>query len=215
MWSTEKFGAVSSQGREAPRRASIFLNPEGIRYTVDPAWIHPEHRRREHWRRAMHSVFDEPLISSDFGPGPRPFCVRLRRKCGKLNRQTPAYRNHSKSQKTNNRDLLKSPKNKILQHQNLPASGLALTLENQLFLPFLPGSASRVEITVTYSKQRTARILPGSRIARKRSSNQSKFTPDSVRGTRVAVHGSRLLLTAAFRYNAPGPNFSREARNLT
>jgi hypothetical protein len=215
MWRTEKFGAVSSQGQQATRCASIFLNPEGIRYSVNPAWIHPGHRRREHWRRAMHSVSDEPFISSGFGAEPRPSYVPLLRKCGKLNRQTPAYRNHSKSQKTNNRDLLKSPKNQILQHQNLPASGLTLTLENQLFLPFLPGSASRVEITVTYSKQRTARILPGSRIARKRSSNQSKFTPDSVRGTRVAVHGSRLLLTAAFRYNAPGPNFSREARNLT
>jgi hypothetical protein len=188
MWNIEKFGAVSSQGQEAARRASISLNP------------------------TAHSVFDQPFILS---PEPRPFCVRLRRRCGELNRQTPIYRKHSKSQKTNNRDLLKSPKNQILQHQNLPASGLTLTLENQLFLPFLPGSASRVEITVTYSKQRTARILPGSGIARKRSSNQSKFTPDSVRGTRVAVHGSRLLLTAAFRYNAPGPNFSREARNLT
>ena len=191
MWNTEKFDAVSGRRQAIVLRPPIFLNP------------------------TCHSVSDERFISSDFGPGPRPFCVRLRRKCGKLNRQTPAYRNHSKSQKTNNRDLLKSPKNQILQHQNLPASGLTLTLENQLFLPFLPGSASRVEITVTYSKQRTARILPGSRIARKRSSNQSKFTPDSVRGTRVAVHGSRLLLTAAFRYNAPGPNFSREARNLS
>ena len=191
MWSTEKFGAVSSQRQEAARRASTFPNP------------------------TAHSESDEPFISSGFGAEPRPSYVPLLRKCGKLNRQTPAYRNHSKSQKTNNRDLLKSPKNQILQHQNLPASGLTLTLENQLFLPFLPGSASRVEITVTYSKQRTARILPGSGIARKRSSNQSKFTPDSVRGTRVAVHGSRLLLTAAFRYNAPGPNFSREARNLT
>jgi hypothetical protein len=216
MWSTEKFGAVSSRGQEAARRASISLNPTG------------------------HSVFDQPFILST---GPRLFCVRLRRKCGKLNRQTPIYRNHPKSQKTNNRDQLKSPKNQFLQdHKScacgmidetriaghgsrlLPATShlLALTREGPLACPdegratgFLTGSASRVEITVTYSKQRTARILPGSRIARKRSSNQSKFTPDSVRGTRVAVHGSRLLLTAAFRYNAPGPIFSREARNLT
>src|ERR1700678_3325 len=157
MWSIEKFGAVSSQGQAPTPRASILLTP------------------------TARSVLDEPFILSDFGVGSRLLRVRPRGKRGKLNRQTPLYRNHSKSQKTNNRDLLKSPKNQILQHQNLPASGLTLTLENQLFLPFLPGSASRVEITVTYSKQRTARILPGSRIARKRSSNQSKFTPDSVR----------------------------------
>jgi hypothetical protein len=259
MWSIEKFGAVSGRRQAVALRPPIFLNPAG------------------------HPVFNEPFILSDFGAGPRPSYVLLRRKCGKLNRQTPICRNHSKSQKTNNRDLLKSPKNQIPQRHNLPDCGLILTPENQRFLPFLtgsalqteiavtyskqrtahiltgsriarrrlsnqskfspefvrgtrvtargsrplpssnsplttaflPGSAPQVEIAVTYSKQITAHILPGSRIARKRSSNQSKFTPDSVRGTRVAVHGSRLLLTAAFRYNAPGPNFSREARNLT
>src|SRR5277367_574162 len=34
------------------------------------------------------------------------------------------------------------------------------------FLPFLPGSGLRVECDVTYSKQTTAPVLPGSRIAR-------------------------------------------------
>src|ERR1700677_2465137 len=129
MWSTEKFGAVSSQGQEAARRVSILLNP------------------------TAHSVFDQPFILSDFGPGPRLFCVRLRRKCGKLNRQTPIYRNHSKSQKTNNRDLLKSPKIQILQNHKPRACGLVLSLENQQYLPSLTGSALQTEIAVTHSKQ--------------------------------------------------------------
>jgi len=203
MWSIEKFGAVSGRRQVDALRPPIFLNPTG------------------------HSVFDEPFILNDFGAEPRPSFVRLRRKRGKLNRQTPIYRSHSKFQKTNNRDLLKSPKNQILQHHNLPACGLILTLENQRSLLFLTGSALQTEIAVTHSKQRTARILTGSRIARKRSSDQSKFSPEFVRGAQVAVQGSRLPLATslslaqtkegplatAFRYNAPGQNFSREARN--
>ncbi len=205
MWSTEKFGAVSGRRKAVVLRPPIFQNPTG------------------------HSMFDEPFILSDFGAGPRPSWVRLRRKCGKLNRQTPTYRNHSKSQKTNNGDLLKSPKNQILQHHSLPACGLILTLENQRFLSVLTGSDLRTEIDVTLSKQSIDSFLTGSRIARKHSSNRRKFSPESVHGTRVAVHGSRLLLATslslaltkegplatAFRYNVPGPNFSREARNLS
>jgi hypothetical protein len=206
MWRTEKFGAVSSQGQQATRRASIFLNPEGIRYTVDPAWIHPEHRRREHWRRAMHSVFEEPLILRDFGAGPRPFCLRLLTKYGKLNRQTPIYRNHSKSQKTNDRDLLKSPKNQILQHHNLRACVLIWTLKNQQFPPFQTGSALQTEIAVTHSKQSLGSFLPGSRIAPLSSTDRA-----------LAAASTLTFLSdrRPIRYNAPGPNFSREARNLT
>ena len=198
MWSIEKLGAVSGRRKEGAYRPPIFLNPTG------------------------HSAVYEPVVLSDFGAEPRPSYVRLRTQYGQLNRQTPVYRSHSKSKKTNNRDLLKSPKNQILQHHNLPACGRTLTPENERFLPFLTGSGSQTEIAVTYSKQRTAHILTGSRIARRRSSNQSKFSPEFVRGARVAlhgwrltVHGSRLLPATAFRYNAPCPNFSREACNLT
>jgi len=191
MWSIEKFGAVSSRRQAVVLRPPIFLNP------------------------TRHSLSDEPFILSDFGAGPRPSYVPLLKKCGELNRQTRVYRNHPKSQKTNNRDLLKSPKNQILQHHTLPACRLILTLENQQFLPFLTGSGSQVEIAVTYSKQRTAQFLTGSRIVRRRSSNQSKSSPKFVRRAQVAVHVSRLLPATAFRYNAPCPNFSREACNLT
>jgi hypothetical protein len=191
MWSIEKFGAVSSQGQEAALRASILLNPEGI---------HPEH-----WRRAMHSVFDEPFLSSDFGPGPRRFYFQLRRKCGKLNRQTPIYRNHSKSQKTNNRDLLKSPKNQILQHHNLRACELILTLGKQQCLPFLTGSALQTEIAVTHSKQSIGSFLTGSRIPPPRFTDRVSSTA----GTLTFLSDRRPI-----RYNVPGPNFSREARNL-
>jgi hypothetical protein len=182
MWSTEKFGAVSSQGQEAARRVSILLNP------------------------TAHSVFDQPFILSDFGPRPRPFCVRLRGKCGKLNRQTPIYRSHSKSQKTNNRDLLKSPKNQILQHHTLRACGLILNLENQQLLPFLTGSAPQTEIGVTHSKQSIGSFLTGSRIA------SLSFTD---RASSAAATLTFLSDRRPIRYNVPGPNFSREARNLS
>src|SRR6202167_4012507 len=182
MWSIEKFGAVSGRRQVAALRPRIFLNPTG------------------------HSVFDEPLILRDFGAGPRPFCVRLRGKRGKLNRQTPLYRNHSKSQKTNNRDLLKSPKNQILQHHTLRACGLISTVKNQQSLPFLTGSALQTEIAVTHSKQSLGSFLTGSRIAPLSSTHRAL----SAAGTLTSLSDRRPI-----RYNVPGPNFSREARNLT
>ena len=94
-------------------------------------------------------------------------------------------------------------------------TGLVLSGFYEEFRPFLTGSASQTEIAVTHSKQSIGAFLTGSRIARKRSSTQSKFSPEFVRGAQVAAHGSRLLPGTAFRYNAPCPNFSREARNLT
>jgi hypothetical protein len=182
MWNTEKFDAVSGRRQAIVLRPPIFLNP------------------------TCHSVSDERFISSDFGPGPRPFCVRLRRKCGKLNRQTPAYRNHSKSQKTNNRDLLKSPKNQILQHHTLRACGLILILRNQQSFPFLSGSALQTEIAVTHSKQSIGSFLTGSRIA------PLSFTD---RASSAAATLTFLSARRPIRYNVPGPNFSREARNVS
>ena len=182
MWNTEKFGAVSSQGQEAARRVFILLNP------------------------TAHPLFDEPFIWSDFGAGPRPFCVRLRGKCGKLNRQTPIYRNHSKSLKTNNRDLLKSPKNQILLHHNLRAYPLIRSLKNQQLLPFLTGSALQTEIAVTHSKQSIGSFLTGSRIARLPLTERVLSAPGMF---------TFLAARRPIRYNVLGPNFSREARHLS
>ena len=182
MWNTEKFGAASCQGQQAAHSASIFPNP------------------------TAHSVSDEPFISSDFYVAPRPFCVRLRRKCGQLNRQTPIYRNHSKSQKTNNRDLLKSPKIQILQDHKARACGLILTLGNEQFSPFLTGSALQTEIAVTHSKQSIGSFLTGSRVA---------SLPFTDRASSAAGTLTFLSARRPIRYNVPGPNFSREARNLT
>ena len=182
MWNIKKFGAVSSQGQEATHRASIFSNP------------------------TAHSLCDEPFILSDFGPGPRLFCARLSRKCGKLNRQTPIYRNHSKSQKTNNRDLLKSPKIQILQDHKARACGLILTLGNQQFLPFLTGSALQTEIAVSHSKQSIGSFLTGSRIA---------SPPFTDRASSAAATLTFLSDRRPIRYNVPGPIFSRDARNLS
>ena len=182
MWNTEKFGAASCQGQQAAHSASIFPNP------------------------TAHSVSDEPFISSDFYVAPRPFCVRLRRKCGQLNRQTPIYRNHSKSQKTNNRDLLKSPKIQIPQDHKARASGLISTLRSQQCLPFLTGSALQTEIAVTHSKQSIGSFLTGSRIASPPFTDRAS----SAAGTLTFLSARRPI-----RYNVPGPNFSREARNLS
>ena len=182
MWNTEKFGAASCQGQQAAHSASIFPNP------------------------TAHSVSDEPFISSDFYVAPRPFCVRLRRKCGQLNRQTPIYRKHSKSQKTNNRDLLKSPKIQILQDHKARACGLILTLGNEQFSPFLTGSALQTEIAVTHSKQSIGSFLTGSRVA---------SLPFTDRASSAAGTLTFLSARRPIRYNVPGPNFSREARNLS
>ena len=80
---------------------------------------------------------------------------------------------------------------------------------------FLPGTALQVEFDVTCSKQTAGQFLPGTRIGRECSSTRPNFAPESVHGTRVTAHGSRLLPATAFRYNAGCPNFSCEACNLT
>jgi hypothetical protein len=197
MWNLEKFGAVSSLERAATPRPPIFLNP------------------------TPRFGFDEPFALSDFGAGSPPFCIRPSRNCGKLNRQTPIIRKHSKSQKTNNRDLLKSPKYQILQNHKLRAcgrrtshlgviGGLFLSGFCEQFRPFLTGSAPQTEFDVTLSKQTTEKFLTGARTPFRRHQISQDFRRNCTRGTRVAVHGSRRPpatshspLTTAFRYNAP------------
>src|SRR6202167_268017 len=173
MWNTEKFDAVSGRRQAIILRPPIFLNP------------------------TCHSVSDEPFISSGFGAEPRPSYVPLLRKCGQLNRQTPIYRNHSKSQKTNNRDLLKSPKIQILQDHKARACGLILTLGNEQFSPFLTGSALQTEIAVTHSKQSIGSFLTGSRIA---------SPPFTDRASSAAATLTFLSDRRPIRYNVPGPN---------
>src|ERR1700735_1209922 len=56
MWSIEKFGAVSGQGRQATPRASIFLNPKGV-----------------HGQGKLHFGFDAGLLLSGFYEEFRPF----------------------------------------------------------------------------------------------------------------------------------------------
>jgi len=169
-------------------------------------------------------VSDERSTLSDSGEMSSSFRAPLFINSAGLNRQIALNRMRSKSQKINTCDLLKSPKNHILQHHELRACGMNVgtriaghgsrltvngsrplaTSHSLLATAFLTGSGSQTEIAVTYSKQRTAQILTGSRIARKRSSNQSKFSPKSVHGTpfeghvsRLRVYGSRLSLATS------------------
>jgi hypothetical protein len=174
MWSTEKFGAVGRLARAATPRPPIFLNP------------------------TPRFSFDEPFTLNDFGAGSPPFCIRLSRNCGKLNRQTPIIRKHSKSQKKNNRDLLKSPKYQILQDHKLRACGLVFALKNQWFLSFLTGSASQTECDVTHSKQRTGSFLTGARTDVSRHQIIQDFRRNCTRGTRNVGHGARSRACSQF-----------------
>src|SRR6202050_1088515 len=123
---------------------------------------------------------------------------------GKLNRQTPLYRNHSKSQKTNNRDLLKSPKNQILQHHTLRACGLISTVKNQQSLPFLTGSALQTEIAVTHSKQSLGSFLTGSRIAPLSSTDRA-----------LSAQARSLFCPTAARFAIMSPAQTSPARRAT
>src|SRR5580704_6375781 len=100
-------------------------------------------------------------------------------------------------------------------------AGLLLSGFYEEFRPFLTGSAPQTEIDVTQSKQTTENFLTGARTPFKRSPNRPNFSPEFAHGTRVPVRRSRFPLATshsplatAVRYNAPCPNFSREARNL-
>jgi hypothetical protein len=106
--------------------------------------------------------------------------------------------------------------------------GLFLSGFCEEFRPFLTGSAPQTEIDVTLSKQTTEKFLTGARTAFSRHQLCRDSRSNCTHGTRVAGHGSRLPpatslllaltkegpLATAFRYNAPCPNLSREARNL-
>src|SRR5271156_6706866 len=188
MWSIEKVGAVGS-----PRQADALclLSRQNL---------------------APQIVSDERSTLSDFGEGSPSFRTPVSTNSAGLNRQIAVNRMRSKSQKINTCDLLKSPKNHILQHHELRAWGMNVgtriaghgsrltvngsrplaTSHSLLAAAFLTGSGSQTEIAVTYSEQRTGQILTCFRIVCKRSSNQSKFSPEFVRGARVALHGWRL-----------------------
>ena len=139
---------------------------------------------------------DQPFALSDSCELSPSSCLRLSMKPSELNRQTQVNRTHSKSQKTNTRDLLKSPKNAILQHRKLLLCGrihgpriadhgsrLPLaTSHSSLAAEFLPGSALRVESDVTHSKQATETFLPGSRIADLRFGRISGMSPEMLAG---------------------------------
>jgi hypothetical protein len=61
-----------------------------------------------------------------------------------------------------------------------------------LLSPFLPGSASQVEMAVTQSKQRRGPFLPGSRIACKPSSKLSQFSLPRLSTGRLSARHSSL-----------------------
>jgi hypothetical protein len=63
----------------------------------------------------------------------------------------------------------------------------------RLLSPFLPGSASQVEMAVTHSKQRRGPFLPGSRIACKASSKMSQFSLPQLSTGRLATCHSPAL----------------------
>jgi hypothetical protein len=62
---------------------------------------------------------------------------------------------------------------------------------------FLPGTALQAEFDVTCSKQTAGQFLPGTRIGRECSSTRPNFAPESVHGTRVTAHGTRIASSAS------------------
>ncbi len=160
-------------------------------------------------------VSDKRSTLSNFGEGSSSFRTPLSTNSAKLNRQIPElerFATHGKQTTVlcSNRQKIKFCKTESLSRTaprvvvHGPRLPLA-TSHSSLATAFLTGSGSQTEIAVIYSKQRTAQILTGSRIARKRLSKQSKFSPKSVHGTpceghvsRLRVHGSRLSLATSF-----------------
>jgi hypothetical protein len=201
MWSTEKFGAVSG------RRQGAVLGP-AIRLSPTPR----------------------------FGSGTRQVLGGFCRLLSPFLPGSASQVEMAVTQSKQKRDsfLLGSriackPSSKLSQF-SLPrlSTGRLAARHSSLATEFLTETASHSKTTVANSKQTTETFLTGARIAHKLSSNYSKFSAELVRGAGVAVNGSRVSLATslslaltkegplatAFRYNAPGPNFSREARNL-
>jgi len=190
MWSTEKFGAVSGRRQQAAPRPPIFLSPTP---------------RSGSARRLMLSGFCR--LPSPFLPGSASQ-VEMAVTQSKQRRDPflPGSR------------IACQPSSKLSQF-SLPhlSTGRLAICQPSLVTEFLTETASHSKTTVTHLKQTGETFLTGARIAHKRSSNCSKFSPEFVQEARVTVNGSRfplaishaLALTnerplaTAFRYNAP------------
>jgi hypothetical protein len=208
MWSTEKFGAVSGRRQQAALRPPIFLRPTP---------------RFGSGTRSTSSCFCPPL--SRFLPGS---ASRVEMAVTQSKQRRGPFLPGSRIACQPSSKLSQFSLPRLSTRRLATRHSLALTMEAPLATEFLTETASHSKMTVTNSKQRTAQILTGARIAHKHSSNCSKFSSDFVQDARVAVNGSLLSLATgtspaltnegplatAFRYNAPCPNFSREACNL-
>jgi RNA methyltransferase, TrmH family len=178
MWSIENSGAVGTTRRADALRPPISKNP------------------------FAHFGFDERFTTSVFAEQFPSLWLRLAANSAKLNRQTPEVERFATHRKQTTVLCSNSQKFKFCKTENLSLTALRVvvhgsrlplaTSHSSLATAFLTGSGSQTEIAVTYSKQRTAQILTGSRIALKRLSNQSKLSPEFVRGAPDAAHGSRL-----------------------
>jgi hypothetical protein len=141
MWSIENSDAVGSGGRADALRLPTFQN-------LTPQF-----------------VSDERYTVSDSGEASPSFLIPLSANSAELNRQAPVNRKHPKSQKTNTRDPLKSPKSIILQHHKVRASG---TIHRTPIVGRglrLTGSALQTESDVTHSKQSRVVSLTEARTA--------------------------------------------------
>jgi hypothetical protein len=190
MWNAEKFGAVSSRVQQATLRPSIFPQPVALLEGSSAT------RAMRRHRASPTNLF---VGAQHAAPGTNAWLTSDNWHCSVFvaAHPTPIF------EKGADVDTAVPP--------SLPSSrdfddGLS---------EFLPGTALQVEFDVTCSKQTAGQFLPGTRIGRECSSTRPNFAPESVHGTRVTAHGSRLLPATAFRYNAGCPNFSCEACSLT
>jgi hypothetical protein len=204
MWSTEKFGAVSSRRQQAALRPPIFLSPtprfgSGARLTSSGTYpLLPRFLPGSASQVEMPATHSKQSIAP-FLPGSRIAC----KPSSKLSQFSLPHRSTGRL---------------------ATCHSLALTKKGPLACPdegrvtaFLTETASHSKTTVTNSKQTTETFLTGARIAHKRSSNQPKFSAEFAHGVRAATHRSRLSpatshslaltnegpLATAFRYNTP------------
>ena len=198
MWNTERFGAVSSRGRQAAPSPSIFSSSESL-----------------YRRRTSHLGLIGGLVLNGFYEQFRPFLPGTAS-------QVECDVTHSKQRFGQFLPGATTAHQRSSNWRKFPTEFVhGSRRDERWFAEFLSGSASQTECDVTLSKQTTEKFLTGARIPFSKHQVGQDFPRNLTRGTRVALHGSRRLpatshspLATAFRYNAPSPNFPREACNL-
>jgi hypothetical protein len=117
--------------------------------------------------------------------------LRSERAASKIKSPNSVSRTYSNPLKTNDRDMLKSPKNKkwILSCSTFPRRAQQLSWIS--FPAFLTDTASQTETDVTCSKQTTEKFLTGARIAQLQTHRRAKMGAQISAKLSAQMKGSR------------------------